>query len=574
MKNKQIADIFSGIADILEIKGENIFKINAYRKASRVLTDMQNDVEVVWQKKQLTELPGIGEALVKKIDEFLTSGKVKKYEELKSEISAGLVQLLNIQNLGPKTIALAHKQLQVNNFGDLNRVIEDGSLAKLPGMGEKKVDNIRNSLTYFMSTQDCILLGEAAPIAEEIILYLKEKTQIDLISAAGSVRRMKETVHDIDILTATPAAKEISDIFINMPKVAEVLARGETKVAVRLETGLQVDLRLVLAESFGAALQYFTGSQAHNIKLRGLAKKQGLKINEYGVFKGDRQIGGRTEQQMYSALNLRWIPPEMREDRGEVELAASSDLPELIELKDIRGDLHVHSNYSDGHFSVENMAEKARQLNYNYLAICDHSQSAAYANGLSAEKLLEQIKHIDVLNKRFHDFKILKGIEVDILADGSLDFPDSILAQLDIVVASIHSGFKQNPTERILKALDNPLVDIIGHPTGRLINRREGYEVDLTKVFEKAKSKGVALEINAYPWRLDLSDLNAKLADKAGALLAINTDSHSTEDLNFMNFGIGTARRGWLTKKSVINHFSMKQLLNWTQKRKSNREGI
>ena len=567
MKNKEIAEIFSKIADILEFKGENVFKINAYRKASRVIKDLQHDIELLYQEKKLANLPGIGSALVKKIEEYLTEGKIHKYEELKNDVPVDLLKLLDIQYLGPKTLALAHDKLSVNNLKDLKRVIEDGSLARLPNMGEKKVANIQKGLNYFLSSKGRILLGEAVPIVEEIIDYLADDTNIIKISPAGSVRRMKETVRDIDILVASNAPDKVIEKFVTMPDVENIIAKGETKAAIRYLNGIQVDLRVILPEEFGAALQYFTGSQAHNIKLRGLAKKKSLKINEYGIFKGEIKVGGETEEEIYLVLGLDWIPPEMREDRGEVELAAQHQLPKLINLNEIKGDLHIHTNYSDGSHTIEDMVQRSLTLGYQYVAICDHSRSANYADGLSIERLLKQIEEIDTLNKKIKNFKILKGTEADILADGSLDFPDEILQQLDIVVVSIHSGFKQNPTERILKAMDNPLVDIIAHPTGRLINRREGYQVDLNVIFKKAREKGIALEINSHPWRIDLSDIHARLAAEMGVLIAINTDAHSLNDLTFMKYGIGTAKRAWLQKENILNCLTYKEILNWKNKR-------
>ena len=568
MKNREIADIFERMANILEFKGEIPFKVNAYRKASRVIKDLQEDIEDVWQQGKLRELPGIGNALVKKIDEYLKSGKISKFEEISRDVSPDLLNLLNIQNLGPKTLALAHKNLNVNNIQDLLRVIADGSLAQLPGMGQKKVENIQKGIQFFLSAQERISIGKALPIVENIIEQLQSKVEIEQISSAGSIRRMRETVGDIDILVASDKAKEVINTFISFPQVADVSAAGETKASVRLKNdGIQVDLRVVSLDSFGAAQQYFTGSQAHNVKLRGIAKKQGLKINEYGVFRDEQKIAGVSEEEVYRIIGLDWIPPEMREDQGEIEIAAEGKLPHLIEMKDILGDLHIHSTYSDGHASISWMAEKAHEFGYRYIAICDHSQSAKYAQGLSIEKLLDQIKEINEINQNSSDFKVFKGIEVDILSDGSLDYPDEILEQLDLVIASIHSGFTKSPTDRILKAMENQLVDIIGHPTGRLISQRGGYEIDLNKIFEKARETGTALEINAYPDRLDLSDINAKKAAEMGIMIAINTDAHEPENLNFMKYGIGTARRAWLTKANVLNCSSSDQIIEWKKQR-------
>ena len=574
MKNNSIAEIFERIANILEFQGEIPFKVNAYRKASRVIQDLQEDIEILWQQGKLRELPGIGEALVKKIDEYIRTGKVSKYEEISRHVPPELMRLLAIQNLGPKTLALAHRELKVNNLQDLLQVIEDGRFAQLPGMGQKKAENIQRGIKFFLSAQERIPLGTALPVVEDIIQLLHEKTTMAEISPAGSLRRMKETVGDIDILVGTNNPAKIIKEFIALPQVNDIIAAGETKASIHLEQGYQVDLRVVFPDSFGAALQYFTGSQAHNIKLRGLAKKQSLKINEYGIFRDDFKIAGAIEEDIYHAIGLDWIPPEMREDRGEIELAAEKKLPLLITLQDVQGDLHVHSTYSDGHASIQVMVDHAREMGYQYLAICDHSWSARYAQGLSIEQLLRQAEEIDELNRKSNDFKILKSIEVDILTDGSLDFPDEVLARLDLVVAAIHSNFTRNPTERIVKAMQNPLVDIIAHPTGRLISRREGYEVDLNKIFEQARKSGTALEINCHPERLDLSDVHAKKAAEMGILLALNTDAHSPDNLSLIKYGIGTARRAWLSKNHILNCMSYQQIMHWKKQRLSkNRNG-
>lgn len=567
MKNQQIAKMFESIADILELKGEIFFKVNAYRRASRVINDLQQDIEVLWQEKKLRQLPGIGDALVKKIDEFLTTGHMKKYDEVTSEISAELVALLGIQNLGPKTLALAHNKLGVNNLQDLISTIENGSLAQLPGMGEKKIENIKKGIELFKTGQDRISIGVALLLIEQIISQLKNKVELKNISPAGSVRRMRETVHDIDILAAANDGSKVINTFVNLPQVEQVLAQGDTKGSILVENNVQVDLRVVSESSFGAALQYFTGSQAHNVKLRGIARKRGLKINEYGVFRDDEKLAGAEEAEVYQLLNLPWIAPELREDRGEIEAASEAKLPQLLTLNDIKGDLHVHTTYSDGHATIEQMVQSAIQLGYRYLAICDHSQSVFYAHGLSVERLLKQIDEIDSLNKKFEKFTILKGSEVDILSDGQVDMPDEILAQLDIVVASIHTGFKQNVTDRILAAMENPYIDIIAHPTGRLISKREGYEVDLDKIMRKAAETSKALEINAYPSRLDLSDINARKAIEMGVMLAINTDAHHPDHLPYMKLGVGTARRGWLESKNVLNTMTCEELMNWKRKR-------
>lgn len=569
MTNVTIADIFDKIADMLEFKGEIPFKVNAYRKASRVIRDLPDDIKNVWEQGRLIELPGIGKALVKKIDEFIRTGKISKYEELAQSIPAELMQLLRIQNLGPKTLALAHEKLQVNNLTDLQNIIANGSLAKLPGMGPKKVENIQKGIQFYLSAQTRIPLGTALPLMEEIINMLEVETVRSKISPAGSLRRMKETVGDLDLLIGSTNAAPLIDKFVHLPQVDRIIAAGETKASVNLVQGYQVDLRVVGLDSFGAALQYFTGSQAHNIKIRGLAKKQGFKINEYGIFRDEVKLAGADEEEIYHTLGLDWIPPEMREDRGEIEMALQKQLPRLVNRHDIQGDLHVHSNYSDGHASIETMVLQARQLGYSYLAFCDHSQAARYAHGLAPERLARQWQEIDQLNRSNPEFKIFKGIEVDILPDGTLDFPDNILSQCDLVIAAIHSSFTKDPTARIIQAMQNPLVDIIAHPTGRLISQREGYIVDLDLIFQQALKSQTALEINCHPERLDLSDLAAKKAGEMGIMLALNTDAHSPDGLLLIKYGLGAARRSWLTAAQLLNTMDSEDLQQWLRQRKS-----
>lgn len=565
MKNKELAAMFARIADILEIKGEVIFKINAYRKAGRVINDLQEDIEQVHEDGKLSELPGIGKAIAEKIAEYLATGRMQKYNEVTALVPAALVDLLEIQGLGPKTIGLANKKLGVQSLAELKKVIEDGSLAVLPGMGNKKIENIKRGIELFESGSERVYLFDALVIADEIIALMKEKVgaKIGRISAAGSTRRMRETVHDIDILSETDEGKTIIEAFTSLSLAKDILASGETKGSILTQTGVQVDLRAVKSESYGAALQYFTGSKDHNIRLRGIAKARNLKINEYGIFHADKKLGGKAEEDIYRELDLKWIPPEMREDRGEIELAEKGLIPDLIDYTDIKGDLHVHSNKSDGHLSIAQMAEAAQKMGHEYLCICDHSKSAAYANGLSADMLHRSIAEIKSLNERFSNFRLLAGTEVDILSDGSLDYSDDLLKQLDFVVASIHSAFKQKPTERIISAMRNPYVHVIGHLTGRLLGKRDGYEVDFERIFQVALETGTAIEINAQPMRLDLNDVHAKRAAELGIKLVIVTDAHDADQLHFMRTGIGTARRAWLTKRDVLNTGSVEEILKW-----------
>ncbi|MEW5766468.1 MAG: DNA polymerase/3'-5' exonuclease PolX [bacterium] len=561
-KNQPVASILQRLGDILEIKGENQFKVNAYRKVVRVIGDLTEDIEVIWREGRLTEIPGIGKGIAERIEEYLTTGEINTYEEAKREIPEGLVDLLKIQDLGPKTLAMAFRKLGVRDLEDLKKVVNDGSLAALPGMGEKKVDNIRRGIKLYQTSQERLLLGVALPLVEEIISELEGLKEVVRVSPAGSLRRMKETVGDIDILVSGESGEEIVRFFTQLPQVEEVLAAGQTKGSIITHEGVQVDLRVVEAGSFGAASQYFTGSKAHNIKLRERARAKGLKINEYGVFEGKTKIAGAEESEVYQTLGLPWIPPEVREDRGEIEAALEDRLPGLVELKDIKGDFHVHTRYSDGFSSLTDIAQRGREMGYEYILLCDHSPLARYAGGLSEERLKERAEEIARINSQLKGFKLLVGTEVDIRADGTLDYPDDILAGFDIVVAAVHSGFKHNVTERICRAMENPHVDIIAHPTGRLISSREGYAVDIEKVIKGAAKTGTVLEINAYHERLDLDDINCRRAKELGVKLAISTDSHALSQLEMMRFGVGVARRGWLEPANILNTFSLDRLVS------------
>lgn len=562
MKNKELARIFNRIADALEYKGENVFRVVAYRKAARVLDDLVEDVETLNKEGRLDELPGIGEGIAKKIDEYLRTGKMKKYEEVIKRIPHTLLDMLDIQNLGPKTLALAHKKLGVKNLRDLKHVIVNGRLAKLPQMGEKKVENIRKGIELFERAHERLSIAVAQKVASEIVEYLNENADIEHISPAGSLRRWKETIGDIDILTTGKDGAGIINTFTKFPQTERILAAGETKGSIIVEGGVQVDLRIVAPKSYGAALQYFTGSKAHNIRLRNIAKSKGLKLSEYGVFKGKRVVAGKTEQDIYKILGLSYVPPELREDRGEVEAAQKKKLPELVDIKDIKGDLQMHSTYSDSTATMRELADFAEKIGYEYILISDHSQSAKYAHGLEPKRLYKQWREIDQLNKKLKKLLLLKGTEVDILKDGRLDYSDTILKKCDLVVASIHQGFTKNVTERISAAMDNPHVDIIAHPTGRLISSREGYSIDIHTVMEKAAETGTWLELNAYWDRLDLNDVNLKMAKEMGIKISIGTDAHSTEGLLWMKFGVATARRGWLECNDIINTFPVEKIIS------------
>lgn len=556
-KNKELARIFEKIADILEFLGDNPYRIGSYRRAANLISELPEDIEELYRTGKLARLPGIGSSTMLKIEEFLRTGTVKKYEDLRKRVPEDLLELMDVPGVGPRTLRVAYDKLGVRTKEDFIKVLRDGSLAKLPGFGPKKVENILKGIELWKSAQERISLIEAYPMAEDVIEYLKREKSIREISVAGSVRRMKETIGDIDILVAAERNnwRKIHDHFVKYPDVEKVLAKGETKSSIVLKNGRQVDLRTVEPISWGAALQYFTGSKEHNIRVRDIAKEKGLKVNEYGVFRADtdERLGGETEEEVYSLVGMQWIPPELRENWGEIELALENRLPKLVELKDIKGDFHMHTNWSDGISPIEEVVESAYRLGYQYIVIGDHSQSARVANGLTPERYREQWRIIEKLNEIYNPkgLYILKGCEVDILPNGSLDLPDDLLEGFDFVVASIHSRFNQDNTYRILKAMENPYVNLIGHPTGRAYGQREGYPLDMDKVIEQAKETGTALEINTF--RIDLSPDNIRRCVEEGVMMAIVTDAHSAAHLSYIKIGVGIARRGWATPEFILN---------------------
>lgn len=527
----------------------------------------------------LQALPGIGSGIAKKIVEYFKTGKVSKYENVMKKVPSGILELLQIPSLGPKTLKLAHDKLGVRNLEDLKRVLKNGSLARLPGMGLKKVQNILEGISLLEKMKGRMLLGEVFPLVENIINSLKTLKEVKIISPAGSFRRMKETVGDIDILVVGENGQKIIEHFVNLPGVTRILASGTTKGSCIFEDKIQVDLRVVPKESFGAALQYFTGSKEHNIHLRTIAKSKNLKISEYGVFKvGDKEIkvAGESEEEVYDILGLSWIPPELREDRGEIEAAQNGTLPKLVEEKDIKGDFHVHSKYSDGTASLEEIADYGIKRGYEYIIVADHSQSVKYAGGLDVDTLREKIKRIRELNKHLESkgFRLIAGAEVDILQDGSLDYPDEVLKELDFVIGAIHIwSKKEDVTERVLKAMDNPYLDAIAHPTGRLIGSREGYNIDLEKVLQKARDRFIFMEINAYFERLDLWDIWIRKAKDMGVVLYIGTDAHQIGQLWMMRLGVGQARRGWLEKQNLLNTLSYDELIRKIKETRKKRGG-
>jgi len=473
---------------------------------------------------------------------------------------------MDIPGMGPKTLSMLYKEKGISNLSQLEKALEDGSLMDLFGIGEKKIENIKRGIQLFKQSKGRMNLGVAFPVAKRIVETLRQKTGSKKIEWAGSLRRMKENIGDIDILATGPNKEKILQAFIHIPEVKEVLASGETKASVIVERGTQIDLRVVEEDSYGAALQYFTGSKGHNIHLRGIAKAKGIKINEYGVFKGKKKIGGKEEKDVYRSLGMDWIEPELREDRGEIEAAQKGRLPKLVQESEIKGDLHVHSKWSDGTPTIEEIAGFAQKRGYQYAAICDHSKSLKIAHGLDESRLMKQIEEIDRINEKLEGFQILKGTEVDILADGKLDFPEKILEKLDIVVAAIHSGFKQDKgkmTKRIIRALENPYVHILAHPSGRLLGARDPYEVEIDELMEVAKKYGKALEINAYFERLDLDDIHCRKAKEMGIRVGIGTDAHHLDQMWMVSLGVAVARRGWLEAKDVLNTLSLKEILKW-----------
>ncbi len=563
MKNSEIAEVFDRIADVLEFKGEVIFKINSYRKTARMLRDTTEDIAVVAAEGRLQEIPGVGKSTAEKIREYLETGKIAKYEEERAGLSDELLQMLKIPGMGPKGLALIYRELKTDTFEALEEAIHSGRLAKLPGMGPKKAENILKGIELLREAGKRTPLGIALPIAEDILVSVRAFREVKKAEMAGSLRRMQETIGDIDILASASEHTKVIEAFTSLPQVKRVLAAGKTKASVIAEGNHQIDLRVVDMESFGAALQYFTGSKPHNVKLRDIAKGLGFKINEYGVFHGDEKVGGKDEEEVYMAIGLKWVPPELREDRGEIEAAKDDALPDLITDRQIKGDLHVHSRYSDGKATIQQLAEQGEALGYKYLAVTDHSQSLKIAGGLTLEQVGKKYKEIHRINSRLKNLRLLFGTELDILSDGSLDYPDEILEKFDWVVASIHSGFKQpreKITKRIISAMENPFVDCIAHPTGRLIGQRAPYDVDIEEILKVAARTKTAIEINANYERLDLDDIWCKRASQLGVRLAIGTDAHRLEQLDTLRLGIAVARRGWLEPKDVLNTLPLKKL--------------
>jgi len=555
--NADIARVFEEIADLLEIEEGNPFRVRAYRNAARVVGDLRFDLaERIGGGEELPKLPGIGTDLSAKIREIAATGTCALREKLGRRLPAGITELLRIPGLGPKRVRALYRELDVHTPAQLQRAARDGRLRELEGFGEKTEKKLLDAVAAQLGKARRAKLAVAAQYAKSLVDYLRATKGVKDAVVAGSFRRMKETVGDLDLLVVGDDAPAVMERFLRYPEVKEVLAGGGTRASVVLASGIQVDLRVVGGESFGAALHYFTGSKAHNIAVRKLAQQRKLKVNEYGVFRGKRRIAGETEESVYASVGLPYIAPELREDQGEIEAARRGELPRLVELADLQGDLHVHTRATDGRGSLREMAEAARAHGLAYIAITEHSRRVTMAHGLDPARLARQIDEIDRLNADLKGIVLLKGIEVDILEDGALDLPDSILARLDLVVGAVHSKFnlpRARQTERILAAMDRPHFTLLAHPSGRLIDARDPYDVDMLAIVRKARARGVFLELNAHPERLDLTDVHCRMARDEGVLVAINSDAHSANDFDNLSYGIGQARRGWMEKKDVLN---------------------
>lgn len=569
--NSDIEEILDTVANLLEIKGENPFRVRAYRNAARTIQGLSQSVaEMVHTGQDLSELPGVGKDLAGKIAEIVETGTLLLLKELQGELPAGLTDLMKVSGLGPKRVAILYKELGITTLTDLAQAAEQGRIQALGGFGKKTEQRILEDTAKLQQTQaKRISLVVAEQVAGPLVEYLQQTPGAQDVIVAGSYRRQKETVADLDILATCGKGSKVMDRFVGYEDVRQVVSQGQTRSTVILRTGVQVDLRVVPQASYGAALMYFTGSKEHNIAVRkiGLAKK--LKINEYGAFRGDKRVAGRTEEEMYAKIGLPYIEPELREDRGEIEAARKGKLPQLLEVRDIRGDLHVHTKRTDGHDTIEELVEAARRHGYDYLAITDHSKHVTVAHGLKPEQVHEQVREIDKINKKLKGFTVLKSTEVDILEDGSLDLPDEVLQELDLTVCSVHYKFNlslKEQTDRICTAMENPYFTILAHATGRLIGQREPYQVDMEKVMKAAQRTGCILEVNAHPDRLDLNDVHCKMAKDMGVKVALSTDTHRLGNLDYMRFGVGQARRGWLEADDVINTRSVTELKKFLRK--------
>ncbi len=573
-RNEALAQLFHTMADIYRLMGNNKFRAIAYQNASNVIDGLPEDISHYVKTDTLDDIPGIGKTLEENIKEYLKTGRIARYEKLKKEVPLGLVELMNINGFGPESLKTIHQKLNLQTKEEVINALQDGRIEKLKGFGPKKVENLLRALKLHKTVEERMLLWYALQAGEEVVTRLKSIPQIKKIELAGSLRRKKETIGDIDILIAANNTdrKAIIDFFSSSRLASKVLAKGETKASIILKTiKRQMDLRIVKESEWGSALQYFTGSKDHNIHLRTIAKSKGYKISEYGIFnlKDERRVAGKTENEIYETLGMQWIPPEMREDRGEIELAAKNQIPELIDIKDIRGDLQMHSDWSDGLQNLERIVKFVREkFQYEYIAITDHSKSSRIAGGMDEKEFLKQINAVKEVNENLGINFLKSGAEVDILPDGKLDLSDEVLEQLDWVTASIHSGFKKDNTDRIVRACENPFVHCIGHPTGRLIGKREPYRFTYEEILNAAKHTGTALEINAQPDRMDLNDEMAYQAREAGVKLVISTDSHKPTDYYFMCLGLYVAKRAWCKPVNILNTLSWSELQQFTLKKR------
>jgi DNA polymerase (family X) len=565
MRNLEIAVIFNQIADLLEIQGANPFRIRAYRRAATSLEGLTGSIETIINQSGARSIPGIGEDLERKIVEYLETGKMEFYEQVKQEVPLGLARMVDIPSVGPKTAKLIYDHFQVQSIEDLEALCKTDKLLSVPGFKKKTVENILSGIEVHRRRRGNYLLGRVVPKAKLLCEYLQEHAE--RVAYAGSLRRMKEIVHDVDILAASNNPEKTMKAFLSMPLIESVLAQGATKASVRVQDDLQIDLRVIEPQSWGAAMHYFTGSKAHNIRMRERAIKLGFKLNEYGLFDAtDKKLAGVEEEDIFQKLGLPFIPPVLREDQGEIEAAAAGSLPRIIEVDDIRGDLHMHTDWSDGKYSTQEMIEAARSRGYKYVAITDHSKSLGVAGGLSDDDLMKHMEEIRALDAKYPDIRVLAGTEVDIRQDGTLDYSDELLGKLDFVVASVHSGFKQDRptlTMRVVRAMENPHVRVIGHPTGRLLGDREPYDLDIDEVMKAAVRTRTCLEVNSNFHRLDLNDLHCRKARDLGVHLIISTDSHNYDDLLNLPYGVATAQRGWIDKDHVLNAQPVEQMLSF-----------
>ncbi|MBI1735730.1 MAG: DNA polymerase/3'-5' exonuclease PolX [Candidatus Rokubacteria bacterium] len=568
MKNYEVARQFDLMADVLELRGENPFRIRAYRRAARNLEALTEDVAVVAREDRLDDIPGIGRDLAGKIAEYLRTGRMKDLDAATRGIPRGVVEMMHVPGIGPKTAKLLYDEERITGIDALERRARAGTLKGVQGIQAKTEQNILKGIRLVRGGQERMSLGKALVLGQELVRALERVRGVDRVSVAGSLRRMKETVGDVDLLVTSGRPERVIHAFTHLEAAADVVERGETKAAIRHREGIQVDLRVVEPKCFGAALVYFTGSKAHGIRLRARAMKRGLKISEYGVFRSasGRRVAGATEEEVYAAVGLPWIPPELREDRGEIEAASAGTLPHLVTLGDVRGDLHCHTNASDGQHSIEALVAAAERRGYGFVAVTDHSPSTRVTGGLDVPALRAHVTKIRAVQAKHPRITVLAGTECDILPDGTLDYPDAVLAELDLVVAAVHSRFKQSRaamTRRLVKALAHPSVTVLGHPTGRLIGERAPYDVDLERVLRAAARHGTAIEINGYPERLDLDDVHARRAHELGVPIALGTDTHMLDHLGYMELAVATARRGWVETSAVVNTWPREQLAAW-----------